>query len=130
MDWVKRNLFFVVGGVIALALLGGAGFYFYSAWKANGETLDQLHQQYATLQTLNGANPHPGRPPQSDNIKLAKEQQQELRAFKDKAQKTFQRIPSIPEGPKVAGEEFITSLRRTIDQLQKVATNSSVTLPV
>ena len=25
MGWIKRNLFFVVGGILALALLGGAG---------------------------------------------------------------------------------------------------------
>jgi hypothetical protein len=52
-----------------------------------------------------------------------------MREFKEQAQKSFQRIPSIPEGAKVAGEEFVTSLRHTIDQLQKAATNSSIGLP-
>src|SRR5438445_2019966 len=129
MDWIKRNLYFVVGTLIALALLGGAGWYFYSALKANAEVLDKLHEQYATLTRLNSANPHPGRPPNSDNIKIGKEQQQQLRSFKDQAQKAFQRIPSIPEGPKIAGEDFISALRHTIDQLQKLATNSSIGLP-
>ena len=45
MDWIKRNLYFVVGTLIALALLGGAGWYFYSALKANAEVLDKLHEQ-------------------------------------------------------------------------------------
>ena len=78
---------------------------------------------------LISANPHPGRPPNSDNIKIGKEQQQQLRSFKEQAQKAFQRIPSIPEGPKIAGEDFISALRHTIDQLQKLATNSSIGLP-
>jgi hypothetical protein len=130
MDWVKRNLYFVIGSVVALLLLGAAGWYFYSTWQANGETLGKLHDQYAKLNTLNSMNPHPGRPPQSDNIKLAKEQQQQLREFREQTRKSFQRIPSIPEGPKVAGEEFISSLRRTIDLLQKTATNSSIALPL
>jgi hypothetical protein len=129
MDWIKRNLFFVIGSVVALLLLGGAGFYYYSSWKANSEVLAQLHEQYATLSTLNSKNPHPGRPPESDNIKLAKEQEQQLRSFKDQAQKAFQKIAGIPDNPKVAGEEFVTSLRHTIDQLQKTATNSSIGLP-
>jgi hypothetical protein len=129
MEWIKRNLYFVIGTLVALALLGGAGWYFYSSVKANAEVLDKLHEQYATLATLNSATPHPGRPPHSDNIKIAKDQQQQLRGFKEQAQKAFQAIPGIPEGPRIAGEDFISALRHTIDQLQKQATNSSVGLP-
>jgi len=129
MDWIKRNLYFVIGSVVALLLLGGAGFYYYSTWKANSEVLAKLHEQYAKLSTLNSMNPHPGRPPESDNIKLAKEQEEQLRTFKEQAQKAFQRIPHIPDGAKVAGEDFVSSLRHTIDQLQKSATNSSIGLP-
>jgi len=129
MDWIKRNLYFVIGSVVALLLLGGAGFYFYSSWKANSEVLEKIHEQYANLDRLNHQAVHPGRPPQSDNIKLAKEQQQQLRDFLQQERKAFDHIPSIPEGPKVAGEDFITSLRHTIDQLQKAATNSSIGLP-
>ena len=69
-----------------------------------------------------------GKPSQTDNVKLAKEQQQKLRQYLDQARKGFQTIPNIPEGSKVAGQEFITSLRHTIDQLQRSASNSSITL--
>ena len=129
MDWVKRNLYFVIGSLVALALLGGAGWYFYSAWKANTEIVDKLNEQYTKLDTLNKQNPHPGRPPQSDNIALAKQQQGQLKEIIARARKGFQPIPSLPEGPKIAGEEFISSLRQTIDQLQKAATNNSISLP-
>ena len=129
MDWIKRNLYFVIGSLVALALLGGAGWYFYSAWKANTEIVDKLNEQYTKLDTLNKQNPHPGRPPHSDNIALAKQQQGQLKEIIARARKGFQPIPSLPEGPKVAGEDFISSLRQTIDQLQKTATNTSINLP-
>ena len=129
MDWIKRNLYFVIGSLVALVLLGGAGWYFYSTWKTNTEIVDKLNEQYTKLDTLNHQNPHPGRPPHSDNIALGKQQQQQLKELIERARKGFQVIPSLPEGPKVAGEDFISSLRHTIDQLQKTATNISITLP-
>jgi hypothetical protein len=128
MDWIKRNLGFVIGSAVALALLGAAGWYFYSAWKSNNEYIDKLNEQYAKLGDLIHQNPHPGRPPQSDNVKLAKEQQQQLHAYIEQARKAFERVPSIPEGSKIAGQDFITALRHTIDQLQKAASNSSITV--
>ena len=128
MNWIKRNLGFVIGSAVALALLGGAGWYFYSAWKSNNEYIDKLNEQYAKLGDLIHQNPHPGRPPQSENVKLAKEQQQQLREYIQQARKSFQPIPNIPEGTKIAGQDFITSLRHTIDQLQKAASSSSITV--
>src|SRR2546430_14673598 len=131
MDWIKRNLGFVIGSAVALALLGAAGWYFYSAWKSNNEYVDKLNEQFVKLGELIRQNPHPGvagKPSQTDNVKLAKEQQQKLRQYLDQARKAFQTIPNIPEGSKVAGQEFITSLRHTIDQLQRSASNSSITL--
>ncbi len=129
MDWIKRNLYFVIGSLVALALLGGAGWYFYSALKSNTEIVDKLNEQYSKMDSLNHQNPHPGRPPHSDNVALAKQQQEQLKEVIGKARKGFQAIPSLPEGPKVAGEDFISALRHTIDQLQKTATNSSIGLP-
>ena len=55
MDWIKRNLYFVIGSVVALLLLGAAGWYFYSSWKADSEALTKLHEQYANLKRLNSA---------------------------------------------------------------------------
>src|SRR4029077_16537272 len=55
MDWIKRNLYFVIGSLVALLLLGAAGWYFYSSYKADGEALDKLREQYANLGRLNSA---------------------------------------------------------------------------
>jgi hypothetical protein len=129
MTWIKRNLYFLILSVVGLVLLGGAGWYLYSQWKLNNDILSQLGEQYAELDRLAKETPHPGTPDgKVDNIKLAKEQQQQLREFIAKARKYFQPIPRIPDEPKVIGSDFSSALRRTVDQLQHDAANTSVTL--
>ena len=130
MDWIKRNLYFLIGTLVALALMGLAGWYLYSKWQLNNEILGKLDEKYAELKSLSEKNPHPG-DGKIDNIKAAKEQQQELRAYAQKALQYFQRCPPIPvpESGKLTSQEFSSALSRTIDQLQHAATNSSVTLP-
>ena len=102
MDWIKRNLYFVIGSAVALLLLGGAGYYYYSTWKANTEVLGKLHEQYANLARLNSMNPHPGRPPESDNIKLAKEQEQQMRVAKKVKTVAVESHVADLEGPLMA----------------------------
>ena len=128
MAWIKRNLYFLIGSVAALALMGLAGFYLYSKWQANNDILDQLNAQCAELERLNQDKPHPGSG-KVDNVKTAKEQQQQLRDFIAKARKNFQTIPRVPDAPKVGSQEFISALRQTISDLQHQATNASVGLP-
>src|SRR3569832_847795 len=96
MSWVKRNLYFVIGTVIAVILLGLAGWYFYSKYSQNIATFAQLNQAFEELKNLNRQNPHPGSG-NVDNIKIAKEQQQELRAWKRDARKKKQRNTPKPD---------------------------------
>jgi len=124
MSWVKRNLYFLIGGVIALVLLGAAGWYLYSKWDLNNTNLANLNQAYADLKTLNDKNPNPG----GENIKIAKEQRKELIDYMGRARKYFQRIPPIPDLPKKTDRDFVLALSRTIDQLRRDSTNASVTL--
>lgn len=128
MDWVKRNLYFLVGGVVALVLMGLAGFYFYSKWQLNNEIMTKLDEQFNELQQISSEKPHPGSG-SVNNIEAAKEQEQKTRDMLKKVRAHFERIPPIPDSEKVTSQEFSASLRRTIDQLQKQATNSSVALP-
>jgi hypothetical protein len=130
MDWIKRNLYFLVGSLVALALMGLAGWYLYSKWQLNSEILGKLDEQYAKLVRLNQQNPHPGSG-QVDNIKAAKEQQEELRAYIQKAREYFKNCPRIPEpeSGKLTSQEFSSALSRTIDAMQRSATKASVALP-
>jgi hypothetical protein len=130
MDWIKRNLYFLIGSLVALALMGLAGWYLYSKWQLNNEILGKLDEQYAILKRLYEQNPHPGSD-KIDNIKAAKDQRQELRAYIQKSHQYFQRCPPIPvpESGKVTSQEFSSALSRTLDQMQREATKVSVALP-
>src|SRR5437899_3020337 len=125
MSWIKRNLFFVIGSVVALALLGLAGFYNFTRWQANNSALEELNGQFAELKRLTELNPHPGNAKQ-DNIKAADEQEAEVRRALAKLGKYFERIPAIPDNPNVTSEQFAAELRRTVDALQREATYASV----
>src|SRR5437899_4693138 len=129
MDWIKRNLYFVIGSAVALLLMGLAGFYLYSKWNLNNEIVKQLDEQYAKLDGLNKQKPHPGEPGKIDNIEEAKNQQKQLRATIGKTKPYFQRIAPIPDVPKLADADFSRALSRAIDQLQKDAASASVSLP-
>ncbi len=131
MEWVKRNLYFVIGSAVALVLMGLAGFYLYSGWQHKTAVFAKLSEQYAELKRLYDLNPNPGNE-KVNNIKAARDQQEQVRAFIREAAKHFTPVPSIPspEGDGgVTSEEFTSQLRRTIDQLQRDAASSSVAIP-
>src|SRR5262249_19104663 len=113
MAWIKRNLYFLVGGAVALALMGLAGFYLYSKWQLNNEILEKLQADFAELDRLSKENPHPGDGKKVDNIAEAKNQQKELRDYIEKGKRYFVRIPPIPDVPKVTDHELSTSLSHT-----------------
>jgi hypothetical protein len=128
MGWIKRNLIFVVGVVVALALLGAAGFYIYTSWASNSGASEKLNGIYDSLKNLQQQKPGPGND-KIDNTKIASEQQQQVRDWIVSASKYFQPIPPIPPGRPVTSESFASALRRTVDQLQHEADNYGVTLP-
>ncbi|MGA2281916.1 MAG: hypothetical protein ABSG80_16620 [Verrucomicrobiota bacterium] len=130
MAWIKRNLLFVIGGILALGLLGAAGFYNYKGWSHNAAAFDKLNGIYSTLRDLIGKKPSPGND-KVDNIKAAKEQEGQVREWVRQAADCFQPIAPIPNTGTnaVSSEAFAAALRRTIDQLQHEAEIASVTLP-
>jgi len=130
MAWIKRNLFFVIGGVLALGLLGAAGFYNYKGWSQNAAAFDKLTGIYNTLRELMSKKPSPGND-RVDNIAAAREQEHQVRDWTRQAAGYFQPIAPIPNTGTnaVSSEAFAAALRRTIDQLQHEAEAASVTLP-
>jgi hypothetical protein len=129
MAWIKRNLIFVIVSVLAVGLMGLAGWYLYSKWSLNNSILVDLNEQYTKLKDLNDKKPNPGEPGKVDNVKAAKEQQDELRKYIGRTRAYLQRIPRIPDLPKVTNQDFSSALSLTIDLMQHAASNSSVTLP-
>jgi hypothetical protein len=130
MAWLKRNLFFVIGGILALGLLGAAGFYNYKGWSHNSTAFDKLNEIYGTLRSLTGQKPSPGND-KVDNIVVAREQERQIRDWIRQAADYFQPMAPIPNtgNNAVSSEAFAAALRRTIDQLQREADTASVTLP-
>ena len=127
MGWIKRNLFFVIGGVVALGLLGAGGFYIYQGWNRNSDASAKLQEFYDQLKSLQQQKPSPGNS-KIDNTKIAKEQHRQLRGWIDTAGKYFQAIPPIP-ADNVTSETFAGELRRTVDTLQHDADSAGVALP-
>ena len=128
MSWIRRNLYFLIGVLAIAGLMGLAGFYLFQKWQLNSKAKEDLNKGYAELERLYNLKPHPGND-KADNIQEARKQQQELRAVLDRMRRHFERIPAIPDTPKVSGEDFTALLRRTLDQLQREAVQASVTLP-
>lgn len=129
MAWIKRNLFFAIGGAVALLLLGAAAFYDYRGWSHNSAAFDKLNEIYATLKQLNDQKPSPGDGKNINNTQTAKDQEKEVRAWIDKSGGYFKPIAPIPDSPEVTSEAYAAALRRMIDQLQHEADNASVQLP-
>lgn len=130
MPWLKRNLFLVVGGAVALALLGFAGFFLYAKIQKNREVTEQLDAQTQELMRLATRNPHPGTD-QLDNITAAQKEAEKLQLFVGKVKQFFP--PTLEESQLPEFErprEFRARLDRTIAELQRGAETSGVDLPV
>jgi hypothetical protein len=128
MPWIKRNLLFLIGAVVAVILLGLGGWYLYAKSELNSANLEELNKAYAELERIAGLNPNPGNS-KTDNIALAKEQQARVRDQIRKVGRFFTPIPPIPAGANVTSEAFSAALRRTVVELVSQAGMASVGLP-
>src|SRR5260221_4423656 len=95
MSWIKRNLYFLIGALVALVLMGFSGWYLFSKYELNNQWIDKLNQAYKNLEDFNAQKLRPGSG-QVDNVALAKEQQQQLRSYIQNVRKFFQPILAIP----------------------------------
>lgn len=127
MGWIKRNLFFAIGGVIALALLVTAGFYTLKSLNHNREALANLQAAYNQLKNDKDQNPTPS----TENIAAAKAQEQQLRAWINQAQAYFAPVAPIPNPPDgvITTEAFAGTLSKTIFVMQQEAADANVELP-
>lgn len=130
MSWVKRNLYFLIGSAVAFALLGLAGFYFYTNYTLNNDNLKQLKAAYTELDELIKASPNPGNE-KVNNIEIAGAQRTQILTVIQKVQKHFLPIAPIPNPTNnvVTKEEFASALRRTFEELDRAAVNASVVMP-
>ena len=130
MAWIKRNLYFLIGSLVALGLMGVGGYFLYTQISTENEVREAIEKAYSDLNTLNTQNPHPGND-KIDNIQAAKDQQATLHAYVEKSRPFFQRTTPIPDTStnKVTNADFAKQLRNTVVQLQRSADQQSVLLP-
>src|ERR1700729_4208108 len=95
MVWIKRNLFFVIGGVVALLLLGAAAFYDFKGWSRNEAAFARLNEIYSTLRDVTQQKPSPGNA-RVNNTQTAKEQERQVREWIAGTKVYFQPIAPIP----------------------------------
>lgn len=127
MGWIKRNLYFVIGSVAAIALLALGGLYTFGAWSHNSASSEKLGDIYQTLQKLQRQTPSPGND-KINNTTIAREQAKKVQAWISGAENYFHPVQPIPSGT-VTSESLASALRRTIDLLQREADANSVALP-
>jgi hypothetical protein len=125
MSWVKRNLYFFVSCVLAVALLLAAGWYCYAQWQGSDENSGKLTQAYGQL------NEFVNKPitPSSENIDAAKSEAKRAQELADGLQKRLVQIPSIPRTNVVDNRNFAFAVRDTIRQLATAAEANHVLLP-
>jgi hypothetical protein len=127
MAWVKRNLGLVIGGVVALALLGVAGWYLWTKIQEDQEVTQQLDDTTQKFQTLLQRPVHPGTENgKINNIEIAKEENKRLLAFLQDVRSRFGKS-DIPTN--ISNRDFRALLENTVNELQKTADNLGITLP-
>jgi len=123
MPWIKRNLLFVVGLAVAVALLGFGIFFYLLGNRVTSIAVDEeLNSKNVEYTGLVDSKPAPSQ----ENITEAKAQQKNLAAFKDTLRTQFAVLPA-PDSLDDAG--FKNLLDRTIDALGKQADRNGVRIP-
>jgi hypothetical protein len=122
MAWIKRNLLFVVGLVVAFAVLGGGVLYLLGNLQdAEGVSAELTGKN----ETLDGLVKRPTYP-NSKNIELVKGEQQRVESFKTSARARF---GTIPKAESLNNAGFKSVLEATILNLTRNAERAGVKLP-
>lgn len=122
MEWVKKNLGFVIGLAVAVILLG-AGIWYSLGTMGEASTTDgELQAKKQQLDDLVKRDPFPDQ----SNITLAKAEEERVNAFVLEARKKFD-VRKIPEG--LDNASFKSLLETTLTNLVRDADRAGVKLP-
>src|ERR1051326_1464757 len=123
MNWLKRNLFLVVGGVVALGLLGFAVFFLLTKKKDVDEVTGELAARTDEWKQLVARDPYPNQ----ENIDRAKVEQKKVGGFLDQTRKYFVPVATFPTN--LDGATFKKLLETTISEMVQDAEKAGVSLP-
>lgn len=124
MEWVKKHKKLIIVIAVVTIILAGAFYFLYSKYKLASQAALLLTNQSQELERLSRLNPHPGNE-KVDNIKAAKEQEEQIRKLIENAKTTFQPIlyPS-----NLTSAEFKLYLDRTLSSLRRYAVRNGVNI--
>lgn len=122
MAWIKRNLLFVVGLVVAVALNGAGVWYLLGQIQQSTDALAELEAKNQNLDNLYANDPFP----EKKNIDLAKVEQQKMQKFLGEALARFQ-TNDVPKD--LDSQRYQSLLLSTIADLERLAEESGTKLP-
>jgi len=122
MNWLKRNLFLVAGGLVALGLLGFAIFFLVTKKQAVDEVTSQLNTQTEALKGLVNRDPHPNQ----ENIEAARKEQKKLAEFIEHTRRFFVPVASYTN---MDDSTFKGLLQTAIFDMEHDAEKAGVSLP-
>jgi hypothetical protein len=125
MSWIKRNLYFVVGSLLALGLMGYGSFYLWSQYQNEQKVtagIKELYDESTRLNKLPSSS-------KTDVIKQAREQEAAVRELAGKLRAHFPSPTPVPNLPKLDKRDFTKELPAAIAELTGEAQQSSVSLP-
>jgi len=122
MAWLKRNLVLVLGGAVAIVLLGAAGFYLFSGYRKNAAISGELTAAASEFTRLNNRTPSVT----EENIEAAATDQKRVDAVRQEFQKYFAPFNARTN---IESAEFKFLLATTIDELEDMAEGQGVRRP-
>jgi hypothetical protein len=126
MDWIKRNLYFVVWGAVSIVLLGLAGWFLFANMGESSNVDASLTQIIDERKTLWESNPHPVGEGDVSNFAEAKKDQGRLQKFLTEIKAV---IPPMPPRVRVDEPTFRNILDQTIFSMQTAAALGKVSIP-
>jgi len=125
MDWIKKNTALVVGIVVAVIAMGGAGYYLYASMGKSTEATALLDSAVQRRNALVQKRPnHPGFE-KVDNIKRTKQDHARLLDFKSELSRGFK--ATTPVEPTERG--FKRALAAVMEEIEAEGERSGLTVP-
>lgn len=122
MAWIKRNLLFVVGLIVAFAMIGAGVYYLLQQMDRSSAATTELEGKNQKLDQLVANDPYP----EKKNIDLAKAEQLKLQKFLGEALSRFQ-TNDVPKD--LDSQRFQSLLLGSIAELDRAAEQAGTKLP-
>jgi hypothetical protein len=121
MDWLKKNLFFIGWGALALVLTAVAVGFWFTQKEQDTRLETDVASRRGEMQNLLRANPQPN----PTNIARAKAEQERVQQLAGEARKLF----SARAAQRLDNAGFRRQLEETLAQLAREAGNARVNVP-